>query len=124
MALQWYWNEKCGTATFQQNWDGGKTYDVNLYVGNAYLIMLYEWEEDGHNHWNMSNFWVDKAHMKRCLGLDKKGGYTGNLLNGDGQEQLMKIRLNKAKCRNAKEIAKALMDADFPELTIELYTEE
>lgn len=122
MALQWHWDEKCGTATIQQNWDGGKAYDVNLYVGNAYLIMLYEWEEDGHNYWNMSNFWVDKTHMKRCLGLDKKGGYTDNLLNG--QEQLMKIRLNKAKCRNAKEIIKALMDADFPELTIELYTEE
>lgn len=121
MALFWNWNEKCGTATIKQQWEGGNEYDVSLYVGNAFLIMLYEFTENGTDRYTLSNFWADKVHMRRCLGLEKKGGYTDNLLNGS--EKLVKIRLNKAKCRNAKEIIRALTEA-FDDLTIELFSEE
>lgn len=117
MALNWLWSEKCGEAT-AVNYDG-EEYTLSLYTGNAFLIMLYEYEEDDKQMYNMWNFWVDKAHMKNCLGLNKKDGYTTNSYEG----QIKKFRLNKAKCRHWKDIVPALAQA-FDTIDIELFTEE
>ena len=68
MSLNWNWSEKCGEAVFEQR---DKEFTVNLYQGNAYLIFIYEYEEDGNNMYNLFTFWADKGHAKRCLGLEK-----------------------------------------------------
>lgn len=123
MAIQWKWNEKCGEATFVDIYDGdNRTSTTNLYVGNAYLIFINEWEENGQNMYSLSTFWADKEHMKNCLGLNKKAGYTENIHDKD-YCRLTKIRLNKKKCRHTKEIVTALIQA-FDNIDIEIYTEE
>lgn len=116
MALYWDWKEKCGEATIVQEYDGERhEYTLSLYTGNAFLIMLNEYEEDGKQMYGMASFWVDEGHMKRCLGLDKKGGHTTNI-----HRDMTKIRLHKTKCRNLKKIVPALVQA-FDNLTIEIY---
>ena len=69
MSLNWRWDERCGEAVIQQN---GKDWTVSLYQGNAFLIFLYEYQEDGQNMYQLYNFWADKQHMKNCLGLNQK----------------------------------------------------
>lgn len=123
MALNWLWNEKCGEATFRDTYDGdNREYTVNLYVGNAYLIFINEYTEDGVDKYSLSDFWIDKSHMKNCLGLNKKEGYTENILNKE-YRKLVKIRLNKKKCKHFKDIITALIQA-FDDITVEIYSEE
>lgn len=119
MALNWLWNEKCGEVTFCGD---NREYTVNLYVGNAYLIFINEYTEDGVDKYSLSDFWLDKSHMKNCLGLNKKGGYTENILNKE-YKKLIKIRLNKKKCKHFKDIITALIQA-FDDITVEIYSEE
>lgn len=122
MAIQWLWNEKCGEATIKQVIEGEEKYfTFNLYVGNAYLIFLNEWEEDGQEKYSLWSFWADKEHMKRCLGLDKKDKDCYNIYNV-GWQTLTKIKLNKKKCRYTKEIVTALVQA-FDDIEIELFSE-
>ena len=123
MAIQWRWDEKCGEATFTDNYNGNeRTYTVNLYTGNAYLIFIDEWTEDGVDRYSLSNFWADKEHMKNCLGLNKKKGYEENI-HDKPYCRLTKIKINKKKCRYTKEIVTALVQA-FDTINIEIYTEE
>lgn len=121
MALVWNWGEKCGEATFKQELkdEESKEYTVNLYTGNAYLIFMYEWEDDGVEKYNVHSFWADKEHMKRCLGLTKN---SYNMFDV-AYSKLVKIRLEKNKCRYIKDIVTHLIKA-FDDLTIEIYTEE
>ena len=84
MAITWEWKEKCGTATFKRDDD---TYNVDLYVGNCFLIMIREFVEDGVDKYTLSSFFVDEEHMKRCL---EDGIFTK-------WEKLTAIRINKAK---------------------------
>lgn len=123
MALHWKWDEKCGEAVVAMRTETGeKDYTISLYEGNAFLIMLCEWEDHGEKLWSMWNFFADKEHAKNCLGLNKKGGYTDNVLNQPGRQVLKSIRLNKSKHRRAKDLITMLTRA-FDELTIELYTD-
>lgn len=121
--LCWSWSDKCGEATIAMTKADGSVQEhvLNLYEGNAYLIMLAEWEEDGKNMYNMYSFWADKAHMKNCLGLNKKEGYTDNMY-ARKYERITKVRLNKAKCRNYRDICTALAQA-FDDITIEICKE-
>lgn len=119
MSLNWKWENKCGEATLLQN---DKEYTIGLYEGNAFLIMLSEWKEDGKDMWNMFSFWVDKQHMKNCLGLNKKEGYTSNQYE-EGWQRITKFRFNKAKSRHWTDIIPALAQA-FDNIDIELYREE
>lgn len=128
MALRWEWTEKCGTATIETSGkyfpDGlPRTKEVSLYQGNALLIMLNEFEEDGKQMWSMNSFFCDKEHAKRCLGLDKQYG-EGNMYND--LNRLTKIRFNKAKIKKTdlKTLVTLFTQADFEDLTIELYTEK
>ena len=116
MSLDWSWSEKCGEAVFEQR---NKEFTVSLYQGNAYLIFIYEYEEDGDKMYNLWTFWADKTHAKRCLGLEK--GYEN--LYCDGVDKLKQIRINKAKFRKASELVGLLVKA-FDELEIEIYSEQ
>ena len=123
MAIQWRWDEKCGEAIIQQMiGEETKEFTKTLYTGNCYLIFLNEWKEDGVDKYSLHSFWADKAHMKICLGLDKRKEYAGNMYN-DGLNKLVKIRLNKKKCRHLKDIVAALVQA-FDNIEIEIYSEE
>lgn len=124
MALNWLWENKCGEATFRTELnDKVEEYTVSLYEGNAFLIFVYEYEENGQNLYTVQEFFVDKAHMNRCLGIDKKDeeSYGYNMFSS-GYRKLTKIRLNKEKSRNYKEIVKAFIQA-FDEITVEIYKE-
>ena len=84
--------------------------------------MLYEREENGQQVYNLWSFWSDKQHMKNCLGLNKKDGYTSNQYE-NGYQRITKIRLDKPKCRYFKDIVPALAQA-FDNVTLEICTEE
>lgn len=114
MALNWKWSEKVGEADIQQK---GIEFTCSLYQGNAYLIFLYEWEEDGQNLYQMHSFWADKDHMKNMLGLNPKNGFSVNEFNLES-ERLVAIRINR-KMRYTKEIVTSLVQA-FDNLKIEL----
>ena len=119
MALNWSWSEKCGEALFENR---GKNFTVNMYEGNAYMIFIYEYEEDGKDMYNLWTFWADKGHAKRCLGLEKDfEGVKYNLYNGE-TDKLKWIRINKKKCRHTSELIGMLVKA-FDDLTIEIYSE-
>ena len=128
MALQWLWKNKCGEATFRATIDrdkkGYRDYTVNLYEGNAYLIFIHEYKENENDMYNLKGFFADKEHMKRCLGIDKryKETYGDNSYDRD-YDRLIKIRFNKKKSRNYKEIITALVQA-FDNIEIEVYTEK
>lgn len=108
MAVEWKWNEKCGTATFRR--EDGYTYDTNLYIGNCFLIMINEWKEDGKDKYALSSFFVDADHMERCLKNDIFSGY----------DKLTAITINKAKCRNYKKIV-ALLAEYMDDIDISIY---
>lgn len=123
MALHWEWSEKCGEVTLVQMHEGeeDREFKLSLYTGNACLIMLNEWEENGETYWSMSSFWADKQHMKNCLGLNKKGGCDRNIYSTPYQKWT-RIKLNKKKCRYFKDIVAALAQA-FDDLIIEVVSE-
>lgn len=131
MALNWYWENKCGECIIESNTahidlENNEVHDtctLNLYEGNAYLIFIHEFEQDGKNMYNLWTFWSDKTHMKRCLGLDKNWKETyGKNIYKDGYSNIRKIRLNKAKCRHYKDIVTAMAQA-FDQIEIEVYTD-
>lgn len=126
MALNWYWNEKCGEAVFRREINGkAKELTVNLYKGNAYLIFIYEYEDDGKYMYNLQGFFCDRDHMKRMLGIDKtdKETYGHNIYN-KSYDKLTKIRLNlnMLQTKQVNEIISAFTEA-FDDITIELYKE-
>lgn len=63
MALQWKWSEKVGTVTWHDIHDHEVVWTSNLYVGNAWLIEI--WESDTQYH--LTGFWADKAHFNNCM---------------------------------------------------------
>lgn len=116
MALKWDWDKKIGTVDIF-NYDEVRTYQ--LYQGNAFLIMLWEYEEDGKELWNMHNFFLDKEHAKNCFGLTKD--YPDNIFNTK-HYQIRKIRINKAKYKYTKDLVDMLIKA-FDNISIEIYSE-
>lgn len=119
MALNWNWSEKCGELTIVQQFaENEKEFTISLYQGNAYLIMLHEFEDGGKEFYDLYGFFNDKEHMRRCFGLGKKSENLHNIYDG-----WKKIRINKAKYRYTKELVTAITEA-FDNISIELYTEE
>ena len=114
MSLNWSWKEKVGTITCVNH--KGEEYEVSLYDGNAYLIEIYEFIEDGKELYTMHGFFLDKTHAKRCLGLTKD--CTENLY----KDLWKKVRLNK-NYPHLKEFTRMLVQA-FNNITIEVYNEE
>lgn len=120
MALTWDWNGKCGELVLQQKNDSGEwsSYTLNLYQGNACLIMLHEYTDtnDGKEKYELFGFFADKDHMRRCLGLTK-GDY--NMYHSEWQT-FTTLTLDKAKNRYWKDIVSAFAQA-FDTISIELY---
>jgi hypothetical protein len=85
--------------------------------------MLYEYhnERTDQDEYTLFNFFADKQHMKNCLGLNRKDGFTNNLFN-DPRQTLKSIRINKKKYRYTKDLVAALTQA-FDDITIELFSE-
>lgn len=120
MALNWLWSERCGEATIKRTvGEETREYTLGLYQGNAFLIFLNEYEENGEKMWNMYSFFLDETHAKRMLGLEK--GYSENVF--DSHDVMTKLRINKAKHSKALKVINLFCKA-FDNLEIELYTEE
>ena len=108
MAIEYRYKDKCGTAIFRNG--TGNEYEQSLYTGNCFLIMVYEYEENGKRMEELTSFFVDDKHMEKCL---KSGIYTG-------YSKLINIKINIAKCRNWKKIVELL--SEYVEgINIELY---
>lgn len=105
--LVWSWSDKCGELTDRYG-------TVNLYEGNALLIMIKEWTlEDGTEQYQVVSFFCDKEHAKNCLGLSK--GHE-NIYESSPWEKLI---LYTNKSRNWKVIAEYAVKA-FPDIEIVL----
>lgn len=123
MAIQWQWNDKIGEAVVQQTvGDETRESTKTIYEGNAFMIFLNEWDEDGVGKYSMYTFFADENHAKICLGLDKRKKYAGNILD-DGLIKLIKLRINKKKSRNWKKIITLFAKA-FDNIDIEIYSED
>ena len=105
MGLNWDWKKKVGTITIF-NYD--KEVEYSLYQGNAFLIMIYEYQEDGKDMYGMHNFFADAQHAKNCFGLSK--GYNENIFNRDDY-QIRKIEINDDMYRYTKELVTMLLKA-------------
>lgn len=115
MALNWKWDQKVGTMEIKQ---GDRTFEMSLYQGNAFLIILHEYEEDGKQMYSLFSFFADKQHAKNCLGLSK--GHENIFDRGN---LITKVRLNKTKYVYTKELVEMLIRA-FDGIQIEIYSEE
>lgn len=111
MALIWQWNDQMGTAKHVEG------YTLNLYRGNAFVIALYEWEEEkGDKFYNLHWFAAGEDHMKNMLGLNK--GYT-NCFKDFGIEEIRLDVNYKETAKLVQMFAKAKL-----EIKIELYKGE
>ena len=117
MAVTWNWSDKVGEATVYSERQQ-KEFTLNLYQGNAYLIFINEYKENGEDMYTVYSFFVDKAHAKRMLGLEK--GSTNAF--SDSFVKLKDIKFNKKKCRSLSEIVGLFIKA-FDNLKIEVYSE-
>lgn len=115
MALEWKWDKCIGEATFMTGQADNPYLTVKLYQGNATLIFIHEYEENGENMWNMYTFWVSKEHMKNCLGLNK--GYQN--IYKESPCKLMSIKLRK-DTKDLKDIVSSLVKA-FDDILIYIY---
>ena len=85
MALRWHWSEKIGyLMVTNHNKDSEvQNFKVDLYIGNAYLIMIYEWKEGDKDRYNLQGFFADKKHAQICLGIQKSSdGTKDNMYDG------------------------------------------
>lgn len=114
MALNWSFKEKAGTVTQRY---GDKMVTQNFYVGNALMIVPYEYEENGEAYYNMSWFFCDKDHAKNCLGLTK--GRDGMF----DSDEITHLTIYREYCRPWKDIVDLFTKA-FPKITIELLEKE
>lgn len=121
MALYWDFNKKVGEAVIRKTLPGcePKEFTINLYQGNAFLIFINEYKENGTDMYNLYSFFCDEAHAKNCLGLAKD---TSNIFD-DGVEKLVKIRIDKSRHSKPQKLLDMFIKA-FDELEIELYKED
>jgi hypothetical protein len=120
MALIWNWEEKIGEIVTEQSIDGEVRYFTKkLYEGNAFLICINEWTENGEGMYSLNWFFLDERHAKNCLGLTK--GHE-NIFT-DGTSTIRKLRINTNKSRNWKKIVDLFISA-FDSIEIELYKED
>lgn len=99
--LSWDFNQKVGQAIYLNN--EGKEWVYNLYQGNAYLIEVAEWEENGQNLYSVSKFALDKKHLETQIA---EGDYNRRYA------KLIRLTINKSVCHKAYEIAKLFGKVD------------
>ncbi len=105
MSLNWSFDHPAGLWTITP--DIKPSYTLHLYCGNAYLIVLNETETE----YNLVTFWVDKEHMRNCLGLTK--GYDNIYQDWEGSH----IFLYEDNLPHARQIADALFRT-FENITV------
>lgn len=120
MSLNWNWSDKVGTLeAVVDAYEGEnlvkKPHTFTLYQGNALLIVLDEKEEE----YTLYSFFADEAHAKNMMGMNKKQGYTDNIIARWGWK---KIRINTKKYTKTEKLVGLLLKG-LPDLTIELYAE-
>ena len=120
MSLNWNWSDKVGTLEAVVDVYEGeklvkKPHTFTLYQGNALLIVLDEKEEE----YTLYSFFADEAHAKNMMGMNKKQGYTDNIIARWGWK---KIRINTRKYTKTEKLVGLLLKG-LPDLTIELYAE-
>lgn len=69
MALQWKWSDKMGKITIRQK---EKTYDVNIYAGNALALFISEYKQNGEERYILYNFFADKKHCDNIIKSGKR----------------------------------------------------
>lgn len=124
MSLNWSWSEKVGelTADVEVRENGAivqKEHTFSLYQGNAFLIILNEWEEDGVEKYSLYSFFAGEDHAKNMFGMNKKQGYTDNIVARWGWK---KIRLNKKKYSYTQKLVDLLVKG-LDNIDIEIYSE-
>lgn len=119
MALYWDWKEKVGEVTVIEP-RTNEEHTVSLFTGNAFLIFINQYKEDGKDMYSLYSFFADEAHAKNCFGLTK--GYDNIFLDRNGQPVIKKVRLNKKKYRYTNKLVSMLTKA-FDTIGIEIYSE-
>ncbi len=121
MSLNWNWSDKCGTLeAVCENAKGEKVLNTfDLYQGNALLIIIAEYKENNEDVYTLYSFFADEAHAKNMMGMNKKQGYTDNIIARWGWK---KIRINTRKYSKTEKLVGLLLKG-LPDLTIELYAE-
>lgn len=112
MSLNWQWNDKMGEVTDKRG------YTSNLYRGNAFMIAVNEFKQDGEDVYTLAWFFCDKKHLENCIGLSK--GYEENSI---GEWGWKKFRLN-TRYKETAIFLQALCKAKATDIEIELYYEE
>lgn len=129
MALNWLWSEKCGEIEVVQMHpdEEDRRFTLSLYKGNAYLIMLHEYndEKTGEDMYSMFSFFSDKDHAKNCLGIAKgKARWDdGRNIFDTPYQKFTRLRLNKKKHPYWKDLVTMFAQA-FDNITIEVVSEE
>ena len=112
--LRWEWDECCGTLEKEvTRGDEISYFTYHLYQGNALLILIAEWEENGQEMYTVRDFWVDKEHMNNCLGLTK--GHH----NIHTEWKKITFYRDKVRPKDLVTICTALVKA-MPSITIEI----
>lgn len=102
MAITWSWSKKIGEWKEVQR---GREFTFNIYSGgNCPAVIIYEFEEEGTERYQIQNFFADKTHLRNCLGLNK--GYDNIYADS-------KIELNLDKSKDSKLIASEFIKAKF-----------
>ena len=116
--LRWDFREKAGTIT---QVDGGKEWTFNFYIGNAMMIVLYEYEEDGAQKYQLQWFFSDEQHAKICLGLAKNA--QGEKRNIFSAGSITHMAIYRDHCRDWAKIVKFFGEA-FPHIAFDVYSTE
>lgn len=123
MAVNWYWNNKCGELTMK-NSQQNKKYKINLYAGsNCMMVLLYEYhdEETNKDMYQFQGFWDDIDHLKRCMNVNSKGIYVGD--EDNIYEDAVKLKINIAKApRECYKIVELF--AKYTKAKVEVYYKE
>lgn len=68
MSINWNWKDKIGELKVRRVFSGEiEEFSISIYEGNADLIFIYEFEENGVKKYTLFNFFCDLQHLKRCV---------------------------------------------------------
>ena len=72
MSINWNWKDNIGVLKvkkifYTNDKEEFKEFYIQIYEGNADLIFIYEYEENGQNFYSLNTFFCDLPHLKRCI---------------------------------------------------------
>lgn len=73
MSVNWNWKDKVGELVFVRELNGERIEgSQSIYLANCLFCTLQEFTDDeGNEKYNFCDFYLDKSHLKKCLGLMK-----------------------------------------------------